>query len=31
MDLYSAAKQDHGLNDYVEKARAWLKRAKAAG
>ena len=28
MDLYTAAKQDHGLNDYVEKARAWLKRAK---
>ncbi len=31
MDLYSAAKQDHGLNDYIENARAWLKRAKAAG
>jgi hypothetical protein len=31
MDLYAAAKQDHGLNDYVEKTRAWLKRAKAAG
>jgi hypothetical protein len=29
MDLYAAAKQDHGLNDYLEKARAWLKRAKA--
>ncbi len=28
MDLFSAAKQDHGLADYVEKARAWLKRAK---
>ena len=31
MDLYAASKQDHGLNDYLEKARAWLKRVKAAG
>lgn len=30
MDLYAAAKQDHGLNDYVEKARAWLRRVKAS-
>lgn len=29
MDLYAAAKQDHGLNDFVEKTRAWLKRTKA--
>ena len=28
MDLYSAGKQDHGLNDYIEKARAWLRRVK---
>ena len=28
MDLFAAAKQDHGLADYVEKARAWLKRSK---
>jgi hypothetical protein len=27
MDLYAAAKQDHGLNDFVEKSRAWLKSA----
>jgi hypothetical protein len=31
MDLFSAAKQDHGLADYVEKARAWLKQAKRTG
>lgn len=30
MDLYAAAKQDHGLNDYVEKARAWLRLVKAS-
>ena len=30
MDLYAAAKQDHGLNDYIEKARAWLRRLKAS-
>jgi hypothetical protein len=28
MDLFAAAKQDHGLADYIEKARAWLKRLK---
>lgn len=28
MDLYSAAKQDPGLNEYIENARAWLKRMK---
>jgi hypothetical protein len=26
MDLYSAGKQDHGLGDFVEKSRAWLRR-----
>jgi hypothetical protein len=31
MDLCSAGKRDHGLNDFVVKTRAWLKRAKAAG
>jgi hypothetical protein len=30
MDLFAAAKCDHGLADYVEKARAWLKRVKNA-
>ncbi len=30
MDLYQAAKQDHGLADYVEKARAWINRQKQA-
>ncbi len=29
MDLFAAAKQDHGLADYIEKVRAWLKRAKS--
>lgn len=29
MDLFAAAKQDHGLADYVEKARAWLKQARS--
>lgn len=28
MDLFAAAKQDHGLSDYVEKVRAWLKLQK---
>jgi hypothetical protein len=28
MDLFAAAKQDHGLADFVEKSRAWLKRVK---
>ena len=31
MDLFAAAKLDHGLADYVEKARAWLKRLKGSG
>ncbi len=31
MDLYAAGKEDHGLNDFVEKARAWLKRVKVSG
>jgi hypothetical protein len=26
MDLYAAAKQDHGLADFIEKSRSWLKR-----
>lgn len=26
MDLYNAGKQDHGLGDFVEKSRAWLRR-----
>ena len=30
MDLFAAAKQDHGLAEYVEKARAWLKQAKTS-
>jgi hypothetical protein len=25
MDLYQAAKQDHGLADFIDKTRAWLK------
>ena len=29
MDLYAAAKQDHGLADFIDKSRAWLKRFKA--
>jgi hypothetical protein len=28
MNLYSAAKQDHGFADFIEKTRAWLKRQK---
>jgi hypothetical protein len=28
MNLFAAAKQDHGLNDFVEKSRAWLKRVR---
>jgi hypothetical protein len=28
-NLYSASKQDHGLADYIESARAWLKRIKS--
>lgn len=31
MDLYATCKEDHGLNDFVEKARACLKRVKASG
>ncbi|SRR6266404_23471 len=26
MNLYDAGKQDHGLGDFVEKSRAWLRR-----
>jgi hypothetical protein len=26
MNLYNAGKQDHGLGDFVEKSRAWLRR-----
>jgi len=26
MDLYAAAKQDHGLADFVEQSKSWLKR-----
>jgi hypothetical protein len=26
MDLYNAGRQDHGLRDFVEKSRAWLRR-----
>ncbi len=26
MNLYAAAKQDHGLADFIEKSRSWLKR-----
>ncbi|HYR74920.1 MAG TPA: hypothetical protein VEM96_03690 [Pyrinomonadaceae bacterium] len=26
MNLYSAAKQDHGLADFLDRARAWLKQ-----
>ncbi|MGH7595087.1 MAG: hypothetical protein ACREOI_01995 [bacterium] len=29
MDLYAAAKQDHGLADFIEKSRSWLKRFRA--
>jgi hypothetical protein len=29
MDLYSASKKDHGLADFVEKTRAWLKQSKS--
>jgi hypothetical protein len=28
MDLYKAAKDDHGLGDFIEKTRSWLKRQK---
>ena len=28
MDLFATAKQDHGLADFLEKSRAWLKRVK---
>ena len=28
MDPYSAAKKDHGLADFLDKTRAWLKQAK---
>lgn len=27
MDLYTAAKQDHGLADFIDRVRAWLRRA----
>ena len=30
MDLFAAAKQDHGLAHYVEQSRAWLKRGKSS-
>ncbi len=26
MDLYNAGKQDHGLRDFVDRSRAWLRR-----
>lgn len=26
MDLYAAAKQDHGFADFIEQSRSWLKR-----
>ena len=29
LDLFAAAKQDHGLADYLEQARAWLKRLRS--
>jgi hypothetical protein len=29
MDIYAAAKQDHGLADFIEQSKSWLKRLKA--
>ena len=29
MNLYAAAKQDHGLADFIDKARAWLRQQHA--
>lgn len=29
MDFFDAGKQDHGLGDFVEKSRAWLRRQSA--